>query len=165
MSSSAYCVVRTEIYYYYYLLTPWSSVLVEKLTVSQSRSSLHFMEPDDSLPHLQVPATWPYPEPDRSSPCSPSHFLKIHLNIIIINIIIIIIIILVIIIIIITFMQVISSYTRKINHVFRVYIIYILYIYIYMQLFCIYNSWNMYYYFFTFTLVPSDVRVQCGGRM
>jgi len=37
------------------------------------------MEPEGSLPHSQVPATCPYPEPDRSS---PSHFLKLHLNII-----------------------------------------------------------------------------------
>ena len=29
-----------------------------------------------------MPATGPYPEPERSSPCSPSHFLKIQLNII-----------------------------------------------------------------------------------
>jgi hypothetical protein len=40
------------------------------------------MEPEDSLPHSQQPATSPYPEPDRSSPCPPSHFLKIHFNII-----------------------------------------------------------------------------------
>ena len=33
-----------------------------------------------SLPHSQVPATCPYPEPARSSPYSPtSHFLKIIL--------------------------------------------------------------------------------------
>jgi hypothetical protein len=29
-----------------------------------------------------VPATCPYPEPNQSSPCPPSYFLKIHLNII-----------------------------------------------------------------------------------
>ena len=40
------------------------------------------MEPVGSLQRLQVPATCPYPEPDHSSPCPPSHFLKIHLNII-----------------------------------------------------------------------------------
>ena len=41
------------------------------------------MEPEGSLPHSQVPTTYPYPEPDRSSPCPPtSRFLKIHLNII-----------------------------------------------------------------------------------
>ena len=40
------------------------------------------MEPEGSLPHSQVPAICPYPDPDRSSPCSPSHFLKIHFNII-----------------------------------------------------------------------------------
>jgi len=27
------------------------------------------MEPEISLPHSKVPATCPYPEPDRSSPC------------------------------------------------------------------------------------------------
>jgi hypothetical protein len=40
------------------------------------------MEPEGSLPHLQVPATCPYPEPDQSSPFPPSHFLMIYLNII-----------------------------------------------------------------------------------
>jgi len=42
------------------------------------------MEPEGSLPHSQVPATCPYPEPDRSSPCLPpqSHLLTIHFNII-----------------------------------------------------------------------------------
>ena len=29
----------------------------------------HFMEPQSSLLHTQVPATCPYPEPDQSSPC------------------------------------------------------------------------------------------------
>ena len=41
------------------------------------------MEPEGSLQHSQVPAnTYTYPEPDRSSPRPASHFLKIHLNII-----------------------------------------------------------------------------------
>jgi hypothetical protein len=40
------------------------------------------MEPEGLLPHSQVPATCPYPESDPISPCPPSHFLKIHLNII-----------------------------------------------------------------------------------
>ena len=39
------------------------------------------MKPDGSWPHSKVPATYPYPEPRRSSSCSTSHFLKIHLNI------------------------------------------------------------------------------------
>ena len=39
----------------------------------------HFLETEGSLPHSQVPATCPYPEPDKSSPCLTSHFLKIHL--------------------------------------------------------------------------------------
>jgi len=40
------------------------------------------MELKSSLPHLQEPATCPYSEPDQSSLCAPSHFLKIHFNII-----------------------------------------------------------------------------------
>ena len=39
------------------------------------------MEPEVSLPHSQVPATCPYPEPSRSSPYPTAHFLEIHLNI------------------------------------------------------------------------------------
>jgi hypothetical protein len=39
------------------------------------------MEPEGLLPLLKVPATCPYPEPDKTS-MPPSHFLKIHLNII-----------------------------------------------------------------------------------
>ena len=41
------------------------------------------MQPEGSLPHSQVPASWPCPEPDQSSPFLPSHFLKIHFNIIV----------------------------------------------------------------------------------
>ena len=37
------------------------------------------MEPESSLPHTQVPATCPYPEPVHAT---ISHFLKIHINII-----------------------------------------------------------------------------------
>ena len=40
------------------------------------------MEPEGSLPRTQVRATCPYPELDQSSPCPTSHFLKIHLKII-----------------------------------------------------------------------------------
>ena len=40
------------------------------------------MEPERSLPHSQVTATCPYPEPDQSSPCPPFHFMDIHFNII-----------------------------------------------------------------------------------
>ena len=40
------------------------------------------MEPEGSLPHSQVSATCPYPDPARSSPYPHTSFLKIHLNII-----------------------------------------------------------------------------------
>ena len=42
------------------------------------------MEPKGSLPHSQVLATSPYPEPDQFSPCLPNHFFMIHFNIILI---------------------------------------------------------------------------------
>ena len=40
------------------------------------------MESKGSLPHSYISATCPYPELAWSSPCPTSHFLKIHLNII-----------------------------------------------------------------------------------
>ena len=40
------------------------------------------MWPEYALPHSQQPTTCPYPEPDKSSPFPPSHFLKIQLNIV-----------------------------------------------------------------------------------
>ena len=52
-----------------HLLIPCSRVLLEKLTGSQSRNYPHFMQTEGSLPHSQVPATCPYPEPDQSIPC------------------------------------------------------------------------------------------------
>ena len=66
-----------------YFLSPRSRVLLGKLTGSQLVKKFpHFMQPESSLPHSQVPATCPYPDPDHSSPCPPpSHFLKMHLNI------------------------------------------------------------------------------------
>ena len=39
------------------------------------------MESEGSLSPLQVTATCPHRQPDQSSPCPPSYFLKIHLNI------------------------------------------------------------------------------------
>ena len=68
-----------------YLLTPWSRVLLEKLTSKLCRLVKKFpafMEPESSSPYPQVPATLPYPEPTPSSPHDPLQVLKIHLNII-----------------------------------------------------------------------------------
>jgi len=36
------------------------------------------MEPDGSLPHLQAPATCPYPEPDQSNPRLPIQLPEAH---------------------------------------------------------------------------------------
>jgi len=56
-----------------YLLTPWSIVLLEKLTGSAASQEIppHFMEPESSLPYSQVLAISPYPEPTPSSPHNP----------------------------------------------------------------------------------------------
>jgi len=55
-------------------LSPWSKVLLEKLTVTQSRNSPLFMEPEGSLLCSQGPTTGPYPEPDESNPEPPTLF-------------------------------------------------------------------------------------------
>ena len=48
--------------------TPWSRVLLEKVTSFQIvKKSPHYVEPEGSLRHSQVPATCPYPKPAWSS--------------------------------------------------------------------------------------------------
>jgi hypothetical protein len=65
--------IVTYLYFHY----PWSRVLPEKLKVlSYSRNSPHFMEPEGSSPHSQQLATYPYPEPDRSSNAPPNPLLE-----------------------------------------------------------------------------------------
>ena len=54
------------------LLTPWSRVLLEKLTGSAASQEIPaFLEPEGSSPYSQVPATCPYTEPTPSSPHNP----------------------------------------------------------------------------------------------
>ena len=57
-------------------LTQWNRLL------PQSRNSPYFMEPEVWLPLSEDPAIWPCPEPNKSNSCPPTHFLKIHFNII-----------------------------------------------------------------------------------
>jgi hypothetical protein len=42
-----------------------------KQFAASQKNSLHFMEPEGSLPYSQVSATCPYPEPTPSSPHNP----------------------------------------------------------------------------------------------
>ena len=59
-----------------YLLHGAESFL-KSLTVSELvKNSPHFMQPLGSSPHLQVPATCPYPEPDQSTPHPPPTSLR-----------------------------------------------------------------------------------------
>jgi hypothetical protein len=46
---------------------------------SQSGYSPHFMQPEGSLPYLQVPAICPYPESTPSSPHHPTNILNFNL--------------------------------------------------------------------------------------
>ena len=77
-----HCTLRYVTYLLTYLIHVAESFLRSQPVYSYSGNSPHFMEPEGSLPHSQVPATCHYPEPARSSPYPTSHFLKIHLNII-----------------------------------------------------------------------------------
>jgi hypothetical protein len=71
LNTLTYLFTHSFAYLLTYLFTPWSRVLLKKLTVSQLVKKLPaFMEPEDSLPKSQMPATCPYPEPTRSSPWS-----------------------------------------------------------------------------------------------
>ena len=55
-----------------YLLSPWSRVLLEKLSGSAGSQEIPaFLEPEVYSPYSQVPATCPYPEPTPSSPHNP----------------------------------------------------------------------------------------------
>jgi len=65
------------------IVTPRSTVVLERLTFPRLRSySLHFMEPELSLPCLQDPVHRPYPQPDkvRLTPSRP-YFCSIQFNI------------------------------------------------------------------------------------
>ena len=66
-----------------YLLTSWSSVLLEKLTgFSYSRNYPHFMEPEVFYRSNMCPSTAPILSQIVPVHILTSHFLKIHLNII-----------------------------------------------------------------------------------
>ena len=65
-----------------YLLHGAGSFFRSQPVLSSSKKCQHFMESEGSLLRLQQPVTCPSPEPQQSSQCPLSHFLKIHLNII-----------------------------------------------------------------------------------
>ena len=66
-----------------YLLTAWSRVLLEKLTSFQLVMKFcTFYRNRTFSTTLKEPITCPYTGPDQSSPYILSHFLKIHLVII-----------------------------------------------------------------------------------
>jgi hypothetical protein len=68
----AHIIYSTPQYNFYtYLLTPWSRVLLEKLTSKLVKKFPAFMEPESPSPYPQVPATCLYPEPTPSSPHDP----------------------------------------------------------------------------------------------
>ena len=55
-----------------YLLTPWSRVLLAKLTGSAASQEIpRILEPEGPSPYSQAPATCPYPKPTPSSLHNP----------------------------------------------------------------------------------------------
>jgi hypothetical protein len=73
--------IALSTYIHNYLLTPWSRILLENLTGSQLVKKFPaYIEQENSLPHSQVSATRPCPEPYQSSPFPPSNFPMIHLK-------------------------------------------------------------------------------------
>ena len=81
--SNTYLVIYLFTYSRMYLLTPWSRVLLEKLTCSQLAKQFpaFYGTRNSSLLCLQESATCPWSKLDKSSPFLPSHFLKIHFDI------------------------------------------------------------------------------------
>ena len=73
--------VFTYLLTYLYLFHGAESFLKSQLILQLVKEFPAFSEPEGSLPYPQVPATCPYPESTPSRPHN-SHFLKIHLNII-----------------------------------------------------------------------------------
>ena len=65
------------------LLTPWSRVLFEKLTVPQlAKKFPTIYGTQNFITTFTTVRTSPYPEPEQFSPCPQSHFPKIHFDII-----------------------------------------------------------------------------------
>jgi hypothetical protein len=66
-----------KLLYCCFMTTPWSRLLLEKLTVtrSYSRNVMPFMDPEDSLPNSKEPASSPYPNLNNSSPHPINLFL------------------------------------------------------------------------------------------
>jgi hypothetical protein len=54
-----------------YLLTPWSRVLLEKLTGFAASQIPRIYGTQKFITYSQMPATCPYPEPASSSPHNP----------------------------------------------------------------------------------------------
>jgi hypothetical protein len=72
---------QSRSYLNHLVLTPWSRVLLEKLTGPYTVKRFNdFIGTDRSTPCCQEAGCCYYHEPDKSTPYSPSYVFKIHLN-------------------------------------------------------------------------------------
>ena len=81
---SCHYTVKYKSHVYTYLLTPWSRVLLEKLTGFEANQEIPYILWNPKVQHCTHKR--PPPVPILSQfypvPTTPSHFLKTHLNII-----------------------------------------------------------------------------------
>ena len=69
------CAALDFVYIAFYTLSTAQSFLRSRPVLSQSSNYPHFMEPESSLPHSEVPATCPYPKPAPIQFIPPTHHI------------------------------------------------------------------------------------------
>ena len=86
LRGAKYAVLKMTVQTYIAILITeeqlWTLVLRNsfKFAVMDKCNTLMLEKKCEGVRCVQEPAACPYPEPDQTSPCPPSHFLKIHFH-------------------------------------------------------------------------------------